>query len=76
LNNVDEPMIACHCQQGWVCELHLHLAWPHDDCAGPGMPCENPDCPFWQHRPKPAALDTSDWKHVVRRDDPPRGGVQ
>jgi hypothetical protein len=27
-------------------------------------------------RPRAAALDTSDWKYVVRRDDPPRGGVQ
>jgi hypothetical protein len=25
---------------------------------GPGMPCENPDCPFWQHGPgeSPAAM--------------------
>lgn len=23
---------------GWVCEQHPHLEWPHDDCAGPGMP--------------------------------------
>ena len=21
-----------------VCEKHPHLAWPHDDCPGPGMP--------------------------------------
>ena len=23
----------------WICEQHPHLHWPHDDCAGPGMPC-------------------------------------
>ncbi len=27
------------CEAGWVCEAHAHLGWPHDDCAGPGMPC-------------------------------------
>lgn len=25
---------------GWICEQHPELAWPHDDCAGPGMPQE------------------------------------
>jgi hypothetical protein len=23
---------------GWVCEQHPWLEWPHDECAGPGMP--------------------------------------
>lgn len=23
----------------WICEEHPELPWPHDDCAGPGMPC-------------------------------------
>jgi hypothetical protein len=22
----------------WVCEQHPDKPWPHDDCAGPGMP--------------------------------------
>lgn len=22
----------------WICEQHPELDWPHDDCAGPGMP--------------------------------------
>jgi hypothetical protein len=22
----------------WVCEQHPNMPWPHDDCAGPGMP--------------------------------------
>lgn len=27
------------CREGWVCEAHAHLGWPHGDCLGPGMPC-------------------------------------
>ena len=30
---------------GWICEKHPHLAWPHDNCPGPGMPCDEPGCP-------------------------------
>lgn len=26
----------------WVCEEHPDRPWPHDDCAGPGVPC--PGC--------------------------------
>jgi hypothetical protein len=29
----------CPCNQGWLCEQHPAEGWPHDDCAGPGMPC-------------------------------------
>jgi hypothetical protein len=29
------------CDEGEVCEAHPELPWPHDDCAGPGMPCPN-----------------------------------
>lgn len=47
--HVCPPHCAC-CQQtaqrgadlirrdGWTCEKHPGLEWPHDDCAGPGMP--------------------------------------
>jgi hypothetical protein len=28
-----------HCTNGWLCEQHPDRGWPHDDCAGPGMPC-------------------------------------
>lgn len=24
---------------GWICEQHPDRTWPHDNCAGPGMPC-------------------------------------
>lgn len=24
---------------GWLCEQHPRLAFGHDDCAGPGIPC-------------------------------------
>ena len=41
-------MITCgKCNDGWICEEHPDLPWPHDDCAGgPGMPCDVPTCPF------------------------------
>src|SRR5688572_3433009 len=29
----------CFCNEGWICEAHRDRGWPHDDCAGPGMPC-------------------------------------
>ena len=25
-------------RNGWMCEQHPGRPWPHDDCAGPGMP--------------------------------------
>lgn len=34
------------CADGWICEEHPDKPWPHDDCAGPGVPCENPACEF------------------------------
>lgn len=49
-------MPECHCIAGWICEEHPDLPWPHDDCCpGPGMRCENPECPWW-HGASPAAL--------------------
>jgi len=27
------------CEDGWVCEQHPERPFPHDDCAGPGVPC-------------------------------------
>ena len=32
------------CKQGWTCEKHPGTPWPHDECAGPGMPCQNREC--------------------------------
>jgi hypothetical protein len=29
----------CGCNEGWICEQHSDRGWPHEDCAGPGMPC-------------------------------------
>ena len=29
-----------------ICEAHPDQPFPHGNCAGPGMPCENPDCAF------------------------------
>lgn len=35
------PNVECPvCEgEGWRCEEHPDLPFPHDDCAGPGMPC-------------------------------------
>jgi hypothetical protein len=33
------------CNEGWICEEHPDLAWPHENCAGPGIPCDVPTCP-------------------------------
>jgi hypothetical protein len=30
------------CSDGWTCEAHPFRTWPHDDCGGPGMPCDAP----------------------------------
>ena len=30
------------CDNGWICEEHPDLPWPHDDCGRPGVPCANP----------------------------------
>jgi hypothetical protein len=29
----------CECNAGWICGAHPERGWPHDDCAGPGVPC-------------------------------------
>jgi hypothetical protein len=33
-----EHQAALVARDGWMCEAHPGTAWPHDDCAGPGMP--------------------------------------
>lgn len=33
-----EHQSALVARDGWMCEAHPGRAWPHDDCAGPGMP--------------------------------------
>jgi hypothetical protein len=49
-------MERCNCREGWICEAHPNLPWPHDDCPGPGMRCANEMCPWWKGL-APAALD-------------------
>jgi DNA-directed RNA polymerase subunit RPC12/RpoP len=39
-------MTCGKCTNGWICEAHPDRAWPHDDCEGPGMPCDVPTCPY------------------------------
>lgn len=38
---------CAQCLQGWTCEKHPGTPWPHNDCAGPGMPCQNRAC-YWR----------------------------
>lgn len=44
-----------HCARGWVCEAHPESPWPHGSCAGPGMRCLSPSCPWWTDK-DPGAL--------------------
>ncbi len=38
----------CHCRKGWVCEEHRDQPEQHGGCTGAGMPCDHPQCPYWQ----------------------------
>jgi hypothetical protein len=50
-----------YCAEGWICETHPDRPWPHDDCAGPGMPCLDPHCHFGRQ-------NIADTAHQLRRD--------
>jgi hypothetical protein len=63
-------IVSCRCAGGWICEEHPEHPWPHDKCPGPGTRCLDDACPWW-YGGKPAALDTSDWTDVVRREPKP-----
>jgi hypothetical protein len=41
-----QPCTGCvRCRgHGWLCEQHPHCYWPHDDCVGPGIPCDATGC--------------------------------
>ena len=49
----DAPLL-CRCEQGWICEEHPDQRYPHDNCSGPGMQCDNPDCLWWKDDPSRA----------------------
>ncbi len=40
-DNIPEYCDICREGEGWICEQHPNMFWPHDECTGPGMPCEN-----------------------------------
>ena len=41
------PILSCaKCDYGWICEEHPDQPFPHDNCAGPAMPCDEPTCPY------------------------------
>lgn len=55
------------CAEGWVCEEHPDKPWPHDDCAGPGVPCKEPGCELSLMRVPPKdgpRMSRSDWAAV------------
>jgi hypothetical protein len=47
------------CRDGWICEQHPRSPWPHGSCAGPGMQCDNADCPWWADPPQALRLNES-----------------
>ncbi len=51
------------CDDGWICGQHPGREWPHDDCAGPGMPC-----PVCNNAPGKPRLP-SGWHSYARTDD-------
>jgi hypothetical protein len=81
ITNVRRP--DCRkCVEGWICEAHPEKPWPYRGCAGPGKPCDAPDCvqerldrqdrfgwlgaPAAQHQPH-AALVRILWRMKWRR---------
>jgi len=51
------------CNDGWVCEVHPTLGWPHDDCGGPGVPS-----PICQPEEGPPRLP-DDWESIISTED-------
>ena len=54
------------CVNGWACEEHPEKPWPHDECAGPGVPCRVEGC---------AESKMCPWCGAIRRDEPLPTGV-
>jgi hypothetical protein len=40
------------CDEGWICNRHPDLRWPHDQCPGPAMPCDVAAC-LYRVEPRP-----------------------
>jgi hypothetical protein len=38
----------CRCARGWICGEHAGQPFAHDGCAGAGVRCHSPLCPYWQ----------------------------
>jgi hypothetical protein len=53
-----EPLhlLSCPCNRGWICDVHPASRFLHERCPGPGAPCRNPRCPYWQG-PQPLARE-------------------
>jgi hypothetical protein len=57
--HLTKPVQVCSCAEGWICEQHPDRAWPHEDCAGPAMPC--PRCQAADERPRLP----KDWRSIA-----------
>lgn len=44
--SVDQASGVVTAKPDMVCEQHPNTEWPHGDCAGPGMPPQEPNSPF------------------------------
>jgi hypothetical protein len=60
--------MPCSCNHGWRCEEHPDRGWPHDDCPGPGIPCEAAHCPY-RADPLKDLLET-DFDHSGGKGEP------
>jgi hypothetical protein len=50
-----EPF-RCRCNRGWICQRHPDTPFLHGHCSGPGIPCRQRECPYWQG-PRPLARE-------------------
>ena len=53
-----EPLnvLPCSCNRGWICQMHPDSRFLHERCPGPGVPCRQRGCPYWQG-PQPLARE-------------------
>jgi hypothetical protein len=44
---MSKPTLSCgKCNEGWICEEHPDQPWPHQNCAGPAIPCDVVTCAY------------------------------
>ncbi len=40
--DIENQLQESDCTEGWVCERHTTVGWPHEGCDAPGKPCQTP----------------------------------